>query len=151
MAENYDWFDLFDNILIGLDNDKAGQKAALQVAEVLPKHKVKIVTWSGKDPNQMLEDGKQKQFVRDFYNAKDYINSGISSSVEAEKEIDEFLMAQDNLTTSHAQNPKGWQGWYTVYWSYYKYRGDTSIGKSFCQTHCSITGYLISPIIAYYC
>lgn len=79
-AAQYEWFDQYDIIMIGLDNDAAGIKAAEEVAKVLPKEKVRIVRWSGKDPNQMLVDGKQKQFVRDFYNAKEYVSSGILTS-----------------------------------------------------------------------
>lgn len=88
-----DWFDKFDNIIIGFDNDKAGIKAAAAVAAILPKDKVKIATWSGKDPNQMLLEGKQKQFVRDFYNAKEYVSSGISSVCDAIDKVDDFLKA----------------------------------------------------------
>jgi hypothetical protein len=93
VAENYEWFDSHDIIIIGMDNDKAGIEAAKKIAEVLPKDKVRIATWSGKDPNQMLEEGKQKQFVRDFYNAKEYKATGIKSGADALAEVKEFLTA----------------------------------------------------------
>jgi len=80
IARRYDFLDMFDNIVIGMDNDEVGREAAKEIAKVLPEDKVKIVLWSGKDPNQMLLDGKQKQFVRDFYNAKPYMEDGIKSS-----------------------------------------------------------------------
>jgi hypothetical protein len=90
-AAQYDWCNQFENILIGMDNDEAGIKAAEDLAAVLPKEKVKIVTWSGKDPNQMLIDGKSRQFIRDFYNAKEYAPSGIKTSKDADDEIEQEL------------------------------------------------------------
>ena len=80
IARRYDFLDTFDVIIIGMDNDDVGRESAKAIAKVLPEDKVKIVLWSGKDPNQMLLDGKQKQFVRDFYNAKPYVEDGIKSS-----------------------------------------------------------------------
>ncbi|ANA49319.1 putative primase/helicase [Pseudomonas phage phiPMW] len=80
VANNFAFFDTFETIRIGMDNDEAGRKAAALIAAVLPKDKVEIVTWSGKDPNQMLLDGKEKQFVRDFWNARQLVNSGIKES-----------------------------------------------------------------------
>lgn len=92
VAENYEWFDQYDIIIIGLDNDKAGQEAAKKVAEVLPKEKVRIAVWSGKDPNWMLEQGLQKQFVRDFYNAKEFVSTGIKSSSDLIQEAKSELI-----------------------------------------------------------
>lgn len=90
-AAQYDWFDRFENIIIGMDNDEAGIKAAKAIAEVLPKNKVKIATWSGKDPNLMLQEGSEKQFLSDFFNAKEYAPSGIKTSKDADDEIESEL------------------------------------------------------------
>ncbi len=83
----YEWFDKFDNIVIGLDNDEVGREAALALAEVLPKEKVKIARWSGKDPNKMLMEGKERQFMSDYYKAEEYIKSGIVGSSKLEEAI----------------------------------------------------------------
>ena len=91
VAAQYDYLNSFEFIVIGMDSDEAGRKAAIKIAEVLPAEKVKIANWSGKDPNQMLNDGKSKQFVRDFYGAKNYIEDGVISSVSADCEIEEEL------------------------------------------------------------
>lgn len=91
VAAQYDFLNQFETIVIGMDNDEKGILAAQKIAEVLPEDKVKIVTWSGKDPNKMLLDGKHKQFVRDFYAAKGYVEDGVISSVDADNKIEEEL------------------------------------------------------------
>jgi archaellum biogenesis ATPase FlaH len=92
IAAQYDWVDTYDNIILGLDKDEAGLKAIEKCCEVLPAEKVSIATWSGKDPNDMLEKGKEKQFLRDFYNAKPFVSSGIKGSGEILQEVEDFLL-----------------------------------------------------------
>ncbi len=131
-AQQYDWFDQYDIIVIGMDNDEAGRIAAKKIADVLPKEKVRIATWSGKDPNQMLIDGKEKQFVRDFYNAKEFINSGISSSGDAEAGLEEFLTAPKiGLPPQLSKLQAAMRGGIKSTGSVVNIIGDTSIGKSF--------------------
>lgn len=131
-AQQYDWFEMYDIIVIGMDNDEAGRAAAKKIAEVLPKEKVRIATWSGKDPNQMLIDGKEKQFVRDFYNAKEFISSGISSSGDAEAGLAEFLTAPKiGLPPQLSKLEAAMRGGIKSTGSVVNIIGDTSIGKSF--------------------
>lgn len=131
-AQQYDWFDQYDIIIIGMDNDEAGRIAAKKIADVLPKEKVRIATWSGKDPNAMLIDGKEKQFVRDFYNAKEFINSGISSSGDAEAGLEEFLTAPKiGLPPQLSKLQAAMRGGIKSTGSVVNIIGDTSIGKSF--------------------
>lgn len=131
-AMQYDWFDQYDIIVIGMDQDEAGIKAAKEIAAVLPKEKLRIATWSGKDPNQMLIDGKEKQFVRDFYNAKEFINSGISSSGDAEAGLEEFLTAPKiGLPPQLSKLQTAMRGGIKSTGSVVNIIGDTSIGKSF--------------------
>ena len=131
-AMQYDWFDQYDIIVIGMDQDEAGIKAAKEIANVLPKEKVRIATWSGKDPNAMLMDGKEKQFVRDFYNAKEFISSGISSSGDAEAGLAEFLTAPKiGLPPQLSKLEAAMRGGIKSTGSVVNIIGDTSIGKSF--------------------
>lgn len=131
-AMQYDWFDQYDIIVIGMDQDDAGIKATKEIAAVLPKEKLRIVTWSGKDPNKMLEDGKEKQFVRDFYNAKEFINSGISSSGDAEAGLADFLTAPKiGLPPQLSKLEAAMRGGIKSTGSVVNIIGDTSIGKSF--------------------
>ena len=139
VAENYEWFDSHDIIIIGMDNDKAGQEAAKKIAEVLPKEKVRIATWSGKDPNQMLEDGKQKQFVRDFYNAKELVTTGIKGSsdliTEAKAELIKPVVPLPEYLHRFAKMTKrnGLIQGYII-----NMIGDTSVGKT---THVNELAY----------
>lgn len=92
IAAQYSFFDMYEQIIIGMDNDEAGKKAAEAIAAVLPKEKVKVAVWTGKDPNKMLDDGKASVFVRDFYNAKPLIASGIKESTDSMDAVREELM-----------------------------------------------------------
>lgn len=80
IAANYTWFDKFDKIIIGFDNDKAGKAAVDDVVAVLPKGKAFVATWSLKDPNEMLEKDKARQFISNFYDAKKYVPTGVIGS-----------------------------------------------------------------------
>lgn len=80
IANQYQFFDTFDNIILAFDNDDAGKKAADKVVQVLPKGKVKIMNLRHKDPNDYLINNDNKNFVKDFYDAKPYVPVGIVGS-----------------------------------------------------------------------
>lgn len=131
-AAQYDWFDQFDNIIVGMDNDAAGLKAVEEIAKVLPKEKVRIAKWSGKDPNQMLQAGKQKQFVRDFYNAKELVSTGVARSTDAEEGLADFLTAPKiSLPPQLHRLQTAMRGGIRSTGAIVNIIGDTSIGKSF--------------------
>lgn len=89
VQKHYDFFNQFDKIIVGLDNDAAGKKAADKMAEVLPKGKVYIAEWSKKDPNDMLQAGLEKQFIADFYRAKPWTPTGALGSGELSSKMRE--------------------------------------------------------------
>ena len=128
---HYEWFDKFDVIVVGLDADSVGREAALKLAEVLPKEKVRIATWSGKDPNQMLQDGKQRQFWSDFFGAKELIASGITSSVNLMESIREALK-RPRIPMPHEMEKLQdmTKGDGLICNRIYNLIGDTSVGKS---------------------
>jgi twinkle protein len=82
VAAQYKFFDSFEKIIVGLDNDKAGIEATEKLVAVLPKGKVFIAKWSKKDPNEMLQSSMEKSFISDFYNAKAYVPAGVVGSSE---------------------------------------------------------------------
>lgn len=129
-ARQYEWLDTYDFIIIGMDSDDAGRKAAAEVAKVLPKEKVKIATWSGKDPNQMLIDGKSKQFVRDFWNAKALITNGVKDSTGMMDAMKDELRAEKIPLPPHMYKLQEAMGGGIRQGRIVNIIGDTSVGKS---------------------
>jgi KaiC/GvpD/RAD55 family RecA-like ATPase len=82
IAAQYRFFDSFDQIVVCYDNDKAGKEATENVVKALPKGKVKIMHMRYKDPNTYLEEGKEDEFIRNFYEAKRYTPVGVLGSGE---------------------------------------------------------------------
>lgn len=130
IANNFAFFDTFETIRIGMDNDDAGRKAAALIAAVLPKDKVEIVTWSGKDPNKMLEDGKDKQFCRDFWNAKPLVNSGIKESSGLMESVREELQRPRIKLPPHWHEVQAATKGGFLQGRIINIIGDTSVGKS---------------------
>lgn len=130
IAANYSFLDQYEQIIIGMDNDAAGKKAAEAIAAVLPKEKVKIALWSGKDPNKMLEDGKAATFMRDFYNAKPLIASGIAESTGLMDSVREELMRpRIKLPPEWSEVERAMKGGIRQ-GTIVNIIGDTSVGKS---------------------
>ncbi len=82
IQSNYAFFDSFERIIVGMDNDTAGERATAAIVPMLPKGKVYIATWSKKDPNSMLTTNMEKKFIDDYYKAKLYVPAGIVGSGE---------------------------------------------------------------------
>lgn len=93
LKRNYEYLDQFENIILGYDNDTAGIEAAKNSAKVLPKGKVKIATWSGGDPNAMLQKKQSKLFISNYFEAKELVSSGIKTSNDLDEEVIKALLA----------------------------------------------------------
>ena len=144
----YDFLDQYEIIIIGMDNDEAGNKAATEIAKVLPKDKIRIAKWSAKDPNKMLMDGLRNQFVRDFYNAKELVNSGICSSADAESGLEEFLTAPKiGLPPQLHRLQAAMRGGIKSTGAVVNIIGDTSIGKSFLSDTLLYEWIFNSPLV----
>lgn len=57
-------------VVLALDNDEAGRKAMIKAAELFEIHKVRMVTWPLKDPNESLKLHQDKDIVRAIWDAK---------------------------------------------------------------------------------
>lgn len=79
VMNNSEWMEKFDTIILALDQDEAGQKAADAIASVLSNGKVKVATFSENDPNDMLREGKTDEFYQAIFNAKEFRPDGIVS------------------------------------------------------------------------
>ncbi len=84
IRNNYDFICSAENIYIGLDNDAAGIAATEDICSILPKDKIRIIKWSKKDPNSYIYNPENKdyskQFISDFFAAREYEDSGIFAS-----------------------------------------------------------------------
>lgn len=88
-AENFEYLNSFDKIIICFDKDEPkvaadgtirypGQEAALTVAAMFPIGKVHILTLSeGKDANEYLIEGKSAKFTKEWWDAPTYTPSGL--------------------------------------------------------------------------
>lgn len=88
----YEWFSRFTKIIICADQDEAGKKAVDKIAKVLPKGKVFVMTLPMKDANELLVNGKEKQFVNCFFTANSYTPDGIVGSGELMEKIKEAAL-----------------------------------------------------------
>lgn len=130
IAAQYNFLDSHEIIVVGMDNDDAGRAAAAAIASVLPKEKVRIATWSSKDPNQMLLEGKQAQFVRDFYNAKPVVNTGVKDSTTMLDAMKDELLAEKITLPPHMHRLQEAMGGGLRQQRILNIIGDTSAGKS---------------------
>jgi archaellum biogenesis ATPase FlaH len=114
---NYDWLNLWEKIIYFPDNDSAGLEALESINAVMPKGKLFIGKIPEKDVNLMLDKGKEKQFIKAFFEAKQYTPTGVVGSSElydsiiaqseveklpfppAFKELNEMLAGGINLGT----------------------------------------------------
>lgn len=76
----YEWFNQFKKIIVCMDEDEAGDKAADKICQALPRGKVLVMKMRHKDPNTYLDKRDGKSFVQDFWAAQPYTPAGIHSS-----------------------------------------------------------------------
>lgn len=80
IKNHFEWLDRFEHIVVCYDSDKAGEEAVANVAKVIPKEKLLVMSLPLKDANEMLVNNRDKQFVSAFFNAKPYVPAGITGS-----------------------------------------------------------------------
>jgi twinkle protein len=85
---NFEYLDSFENIIICMDMDDPGKKAAKEVASLFPK-KAKIVKLDDKygDAGKYLELSKEAEFTNLWWRAETYTPSDIISGYEAARRI----------------------------------------------------------------
>jgi len=80
IKDNWDYLDGFEEVILMFDMDEVGQKAAREVAEMLPVGKAKIATLPLKDANECLLQGESKAIITAIFQARDYRPDGIVSA-----------------------------------------------------------------------
>jgi len=79
IRDSIEFVESFDKVIICFDNDKAGRKAARDVARILKPGKAKIMQLPNgyKDANDMLNNKRFAEFTKAWFEAKTYTPSGI--------------------------------------------------------------------------
>lgn len=75
VADNLEYVNSFEEILIYTDMDEAGKKCSEDIAKLIGT-KARVITTSEKDASDMLVSGKQKEFINSFFSAKEYAPDG---------------------------------------------------------------------------
>lgn len=83
----YNWFNQASRVIVCYDNDDAGREAVKKLVDVIPKGKMFVMQLSMKDANEYLVKGKEKQFLRAFFDAPAYSPDGIVGSGSLSKKI----------------------------------------------------------------
>lgn len=82
----YKWVDSFKEIVIAMDNDEAGKKAARLLAELFPR-KAKVMSMRYKDANEYLNNNASTEWTKDFHNAQSYTPEGLVKSSQLIKPL----------------------------------------------------------------
>jgi len=69
VADNIDYVNSFDEVILCFDNDQAGQDVQQEVIDLVGA-KAKVMYLSSKDANDSLTSGKKDEIVSAFFNAK---------------------------------------------------------------------------------
>lgn len=77
-ADNFEYLNSFEKIVICFDNDEPGQKAANQVAQLFAPGKCHIVKLAlAKDANDYLMKGLEKEYVNEWFRAPPFMPDGL--------------------------------------------------------------------------
>jgi twinkle protein len=64
------WLEKFEEVILMFDNDEAGTSAAEACSHVLPAGSCKIAKLTAKDPNELLVEGRSREIVDAYWQAK---------------------------------------------------------------------------------
>ena len=79
---NYDDIDKYDEIILDMDGDEAGESAESALLDVLPVSKVKVMRYSSKDANAALIASEEAEYIGAIYQAKKPKLAGIHGGIE---------------------------------------------------------------------
>ena len=83
VAKNLSWINSFEKVILMLDQDEVGQKAARDIANIIRPGRAYISKFSLKDACDMLKEGKEEEFRGAYWNAQKYSPSDIVTAAEA--------------------------------------------------------------------
>jgi twinkle protein len=92
VAQNIEWLESFESVILCFDQDAQGRAAAIEAAQQLSPGKVKIVTsLPGKDANECLVKGHVRELIDAVYGAKAYRPDGVIPG----EEVWEMIIKKD--------------------------------------------------------
>lgn len=128
----WDFLDTFDTVYLCLDQDEAGQKATMELANRIGLWKCKVVKLPHKDANECLICGVDKVTINTcFLEAKEFKPDTLANAVVFEKEVTELFARGGELVGIKTPWSKldgilrGWRPQEVTIWS-----GKNSSGKS---------------------
>lgn len=80
IADNFEYFNSFGEIIINFDSDEPGQKAAKEVANLFEPGKVRVLKLRKdgmKDANDYLKAGLAREYVSEWFDAPTYMPDGL--------------------------------------------------------------------------
>lgn len=77
----------YQKVVIMMDSDEAGQKAALEIAQLLKPNQAYIAELPAKDPSELMMAGRSPEILTAFWEAKPYRPDGIVSGADLWDEI----------------------------------------------------------------
>lgn len=132
-ADNFEYLDSFEKVVICFDNDEPGQKAAQQVAQLFAPGKAHILKLEhAKDANDYLLKGLEKEYVNEWFRAPSYMPDGLKIGKDMWEEV------RDHKTPRSVPLP--WSGLNHMTYGLRKsevmlFTADTGVGKTSVMKH----------------
>ena len=104
IKDNLEFVNSYNEVVLCFDMDEPGQKAALEVAELLPPGKCRIAKLPYKDANECMQNAQTKQLVSSLWEAQAYSPdeilhiSKIVDSVDTMAEVKVYPFPYDGLS-----------------------------------------------------
>ena len=77
-----EWLNSFDQIVISVDKDEAGDAVASRMAKMFPNKVYRVDHGSYKDANDFLQAGKAKEFMSAWWGAQKYVPENVLNTSE---------------------------------------------------------------------
>lgn len=79
---NFEWLDSFEKVVFCFDQDDVGREAALECAKLFSPSKAKVMALPLNDANEMVKQGREKELIQAFWNAKTFTPDGIVAGTD---------------------------------------------------------------------
>ena len=82
IKSNFEWVSSFENVILMLDSDSAGEAATKEALKVLKPSQAKVAKLHYKDPCEYLSRNKTHELVQAFWKAEQHSPAGIVGSTQ---------------------------------------------------------------------